>query len=167
MLLPQTTTGRAVTSWPVGTISALRAELGVALRAAIVMVADFSKSTWHASRCDRVLRGRAPPILGQVTSLAAPPFCSTKCHLVGTDQRLVDLGYVTWAPRIRCWLRPCVPTWMPSATSAPPHGHCSASQHVRYRIRRIEQLLSTSPGDLDVVRSFAGAGGQGNARLSN
>lgn len=99
VLLPQTTTGRAVTSWVRGTISALRAELGVALRAAIAgPVAGLAEVNPARVEVDRVLESaERHPILGQVTSLAearTTVLLDEIVTLVGTDQRLVD-------PRIR------------------------------------------------------------------
>lgn len=173
MLLPQTTTGRAVTSWVRGTISALRAELGVALRAAIAgPVAGLAEVNPARVEVDRVLESaERHPILGQVTSLAearTTVLLDEIVTLVGTDQRLVD-------PRIRDLgaQDPVLAQTLRAYLDA--FGDIGAAARslqvhpntVRYRIRRIEQLLSTSLGDPDVRLLFRWGCGPWNARLSN
>lgn len=161
VLLPQTTTGRAVTSWVRGTISALRAELGVALRAAIAgPVAGLAEVNPARVEVDRVLESaERHPILGQVTSLAearTTVLLDEIVTLVGTDQRLVD-------PRIRDLgaQDPVLAQTLRAYLDA--FGDIGAAARslqvhpntVRYRIRRIEQLLSTSLGDPDVRLLFS------------
>ncbi|MGF2953368.1 PucR family transcriptional regulator, partial [Mycobacterium sp. THU-M116] len=73
VLLPQTATTRSVTSWVRGTIGALRAELGIELRAAIAApVAGLAAVAAARTEVDRVLDSaeRHPVSIGQVTSLA-------------------------------------------------------------------------------------------------
>src|SRR5271166_7156635 len=73
VLLPQTTTTRSITSWVRGTISAMRTELGVQLRAAIAAPVDGLAGVAGARiEVDRVLDSaeRHPISIGQVTSLA-------------------------------------------------------------------------------------------------
>lgn len=99
------------------------------------------------------------PILGQVTSLAearTTVLLDEIVTLVGTDQRLVD-------PRIRDLgaQDPVLAQTLRAYLDA--FGDIGAAARslqvhpntVRYRIRRIEQLLSTSLGDPDVRLLFS------------
>ena len=68
--------------------------------------------------------------------------------LVAADPRLVD-------PRVRatstpCWPRRCGPTWTASATWRAAQWLHVHPNTVRYRVRRIEELLGTSLADPDV-----------------
>ncbi len=162
VLLPQTSTARSVTSWVRGTISALRTELGVELRAAIAApVADLTGVAAARSEVDRVLDSaeRHPISIGQVTSLAearTTVLLDEIVTLVGTDERLVD-------PRIRDLraqdpvlaetLRVYLDSFGDIAAAAQ-----SLQVHpntVRYRVRRIEKLLSTSLADPEVRLLFS------------
>jgi DNA-binding PucR family transcriptional regulator len=161
VLLPQTATTRSVTSWVRGTISALRTELGVQLRAAIAApVAGLAGVAAARTEVDRVLdSAERHPILGQVTSLAearTTVLLDEIVTLVGTDERLVD-------PRIRD-LRAQDPVLAETlrayldgfgdigATAASLQVHPNT---VRYRVRRIEKLLSTSLADPEVRLLFS------------
>jgi DNA-binding PucR family transcriptional regulator len=162
VLLPQTTTTRSVTSWVRGTIGALRTELGVELRAAIaVPVASLAEVAAARTEVDRVLDSaeRHPISIGQVTSLAearTTVLLDEIVTLVGTDERLVD-------PRIRdlrvqdAMLAETLRTYLDSfgdigaaAQSLQVHPNT-----VRYRVRRIEKLLSTSLADPEVRLLFS------------
>ena len=162
VLLPQTATTRSVTSWVRGTIGALRAELGVELRAAIAApVASLAEVAAARTEVDRVLDSaeRHPISIGQVTSLAearTTVLLDEIVTLVGTDQRLVD-------PRIRDLrvqdpvLAETLRTYLDSfgdigaaAQSLQVHPNT-----VRYRVRRIEKLLSTSLADAEVRLLFS------------
>jgi DNA-binding PucR family transcriptional regulator len=162
VLLPQTSTARSVTSWVRGTISALRTELGVELRAAIAApVADLAGVAAARSEVDRVLDSaeRHPISIGQVTSLAearTTVLLDEIVTVVGTDERLVD-------PRIRdlrardsvlaATLRVYLDSFGDVAAAAQ-----SLQVHpntVRYRVRRIEKLLSTSLADPEVRLLFS------------
>lgn len=161
VLLPQTTTTRSVTSWVRGTISALRTELGVQLRAAIAAsVAGLAGVAAARTEVDRVLdSAERHPILGQVTSLAearTTVLLDEIVTLVGTDERLVD-------PRIRDLraqdpvLAETLRTYLDGfgdigATAAALQVHPNT---VRYRVRRIEKLLSTSLADPEVRLLFS------------
>src|ERR1700751_5176520 len=84
---------RSVTSWVRGTISALRTELGVQLRAAIAApVAGLAAIAAARTEVDRVLdSAERHPFLGQVTSLAearTTVLLDEIVTLVGTDERL-------------------------------------------------------------------------------
>jgi DNA-binding PucR family transcriptional regulator len=162
VLLPQSATGRSVTSWVRGTIGALRTELGLELRAAIAApVAGLAQVAAARAEVDRVLDSaeRHPVSIGQVTSLAearTTVLLDEIVNLVGTDERLVD-------PRIRDlhardpMLAETLRAYLDS------FGDISAAAEwlqvhpntVRYRVRRIEKLLSTSLADPDVRLVFS------------
>ncbi|OSC40079.1 PucR family transcriptional regulator [Mycobacterium decipiens] len=162
VLLPQTTTSRSVTSWVRGTISALRAELGIGLRAAIAApIAGLAGVTAARVEVDRVLEsaGRHPISIGQVTSLAearTTVLLDEIVTLVGADERLVD-------PRVRdlCARDPVLAQTLRAYLDA--FGDIGAAAQslqvhpntVRYRVRRIEKLSSTSLGDPDVRLLFS------------
>jgi DNA-binding PucR family transcriptional regulator len=161
VLLPETATTRSLTSWVRGTISALRSELGVQLRAAIAApVAGLAGVAAARAEVDRVLdSAERHPILGQVTSLAearTTVLLDEIVTLVGTDERLVD-------PRIRD-LRAQDPvlaeTLRVYLDSFGDIGAAAASLQVhpntvRYRVRRIEKLMSTSLADPEVRLLFS------------
>jgi DNA-binding PucR family transcriptional regulator len=162
VLLPETATTRSVTSWVRGTIGALRTELGVELRAAIAApVAGLAEVAAARAEVDRVLDSaeRHPISIGQVTSLAevrTTVLLDEVVTLVGTDERLVD-------PRIRDLrvrdpvLAETLRTYLDSfgdigAAARSLHVHPNT---VRYRVRRIEKLLSTSLADPEVRLLFS------------
>jgi DNA-binding PucR family transcriptional regulator len=162
VLLPQTASTRSVTSWVRGTISALRAELGAQLRAAIAApVAGLAGVAGARIEVDRVLDSaeRHPISIGQVTSLAearTTVLLDEIVTMVGTDERLVD-------PRVRdlCaqdqvlaeTLRAYLDSFGDIAAAAQRlQVHPNT---VRYRVRRIEKLLSTSLADPDVRLLFS------------
>ena len=161
VLLPQTAAGRSVTSWVRGTIGALRTELGVQLRAAIAApVTGLAGVAAARTEVDRVLdSAERHPILGQVTSLAearTTVLLDEIVTLVGTESRLVD-------PRVRDLqakdpvLTETLRAYLDSfgdigaaAQSLQVHPNT-----VRYRVRRIEKLLSISLADPDVRLLFS------------
>jgi DNA-binding PucR family transcriptional regulator len=162
VLLPQTSTARSVTSWVRGTISALRTELGVELRAAIAApVAGLAGVAAARSEVDRVLDSaeRHPISIGQVTSLAearTTVLLDEIVTTVGADERLVD-------PRIRD-LRAHDPVLAETLrVYLDSFGDIAAAAQwlqvhpntVRYRVRRIEKLLSTSLADPEVRLLFS------------
>jgi DNA-binding PucR family transcriptional regulator len=161
-LLPQTAATRSVASWVRGTISALRTELGVELRAAIAApVAGLAEVAPARREVDRVLDSaeRHPVSLGAVTSLAearTTVLLDEIVTLVGADERLVD-------PRIRD-LRARDPMLAETLrTYLDSFGDIGAAAQwlqvhpntVRYRVRRIEKLLSTSLSDPEVRLVFS------------
>lgn len=160
-LLPQTSTSRSVASWVRGTIGALRTELGVQLRAAIAApVAGLTGVAAARAEVDRVLdSAERHPVLGQVTSLAearTTVLLDEIVTLVGGDGRLVD-------PRIND-LRAQDPVLAETLRAyLDCFGDISAAAQwlqvhpntVRYRVRRIEKLLSTSLADPDVRLLFS------------
>jgi DNA-binding PucR family transcriptional regulator len=161
VLLPQAARTRSITSWVRGTISALRTELGVQLRAAIAApVAGLAGVAAARTEVDRVLdSAERHPFLGQVTSLAearTTVLLDEIVTLVGTDERLVD-------PRVRD-LRAQDPVLAETLRAyLDSFGDIAAAAQwlqvhpntVRYRVRRIEKLLSTSLTDPDVRLLFS------------
>jgi DNA-binding PucR family transcriptional regulator len=157
VLLPQAASTRSVTSWIRGTIAALRTELGLELRAVIAApVTGMAGAAAARIEVDRVLDSaeRHPISIGQVTSLAearTTVLLDEIVTLVGTNERLVD-------PRVRDLraqdpvLAETLGAYLDSfgdiATAASwLHVHPNT---VRYRVRRLEKLLSTSLADPDV-----------------
>jgi DNA-binding PucR family transcriptional regulator len=157
VLLPQTARTESVTSWIRGTIGALRSELGLQLRAVIAApIAGVGAAAAARAEVDRVLDSaeRHPVAIGQVTSLAearTTVLLDEIVTLVAARDRLVD-------PRVRelrehdpilaDTLQVYLDCFGDIATAAADlHVHPNT---VRYRVRRIEQLLSTSLADPDV-----------------
>jgi DNA-binding PucR family transcriptional regulator len=161
VLLPQTR-ARSVASWVRGTIGALRTEIGVELRAAVAApVAALAEVAAARAEVDRVLDSaeRHPVSIGQVTSLAearTTVLLDEIVNLVGADQRLVD-------PRIRD-LRAREPVLADTLRAyLDSFGDIAAAAQwlqvhpntVRYRVRRIEKLVSTSLSDPEVRLLFS------------
>ena len=161
VLLPQAARTRSITSWVRGTVSAVRTELGVQLRAAIAApVAGLAGVAAARAEVDRVLdSAERHPFLGQVTSLAearTTVLLDEIVTLVGTEERLVD-------PRVR-ELRAQDPVLTETLRAyLDSFGDIAAAAQwlqvhpntVRYRVRRIEKLLSTSLADPDVRLLFS------------
>ena len=161
VLLPQTTASRPVTSWVRGTISALGTELGIQLRAAIAApVAGLAGIAAARTEVDRVLdSAERHPILGQVTSLAearTTVLLDEIVTLVGSQERLVDPRIVDLRaqdPVLAETLRSYLDSFGDIAAAAQSlHVHPNT---VRYRVRRIEKLLSTSLADPEVRLLFS------------
>jgi DNA-binding PucR family transcriptional regulator len=157
VLFPDTGKPGPVTSWIRGTIATLRAELGLQLRAVIAMpVAGLANAAAARAEVDRVLDSaeRHPGAMGEVTSLAearTTVLLDEIVTLIGTSGRLTD-------PRIRV-LREQDPvlaeTLRAYLDSFGDIGAAAQWLHVhpntvRYRVRRIEQILDTSLADPDV-----------------
>jgi DNA-binding PucR family transcriptional regulator len=151
-------TGRAsVPSWIRGTVAALRTELSVELRAVIASPATGLRGV-AASRAevDRVLdsAGRHPGAIGRVTSLAearTTVVLDEIVTMIAADDRLID-------PRVRELrhdqhvLAETLRAYLDgfgdvAAVAAGLHVHPNT---VRYRVRRIEEVLGTSLADPDV-----------------
>lgn len=155
VLLPHT--GKAVTSWIRGTIATLRRELGLELRAVIATPTTGLDGLAAArAEVDRVLDSaeRHPGVLGPVTSLAearTTVLLDEIVTMIGVDDRLID-------PRIRD-LREADPVLADTlrayldcfgdigAAAQQLHVHPNT---VRYRVRRIEKVLTTTLTDPDV-----------------
>ena len=157
VLLPHTAKRSSLTSWIRGTISALRTELGLQLRAVIAApVTGFAGLAAVRAEVDRVLDSaeRHPDSFASVTSLAearTTVLLDEIVTMVAADERLVD-------PRVRDLqardpaLVPTLRAYLDSfgdvaAAAEQLHVHPNT---VRYRARRIEQLLSTSLANPDV-----------------
>ncbi|MDT5322962.1 MAG: hypothetical protein QOF25_114 [Mycobacterium sp.] len=157
VLFPHTGKAASVTSWVRGTIGGLRAELDLQLRAVIATPATGLSAVAAArAEVDRVLDSaeRHPGAIGQVTSLAearTTVVLDEIVTMIGADERLID-------PRVRELrdkdpvlaetLRAYLDSFGDVAAAAQwLHVHPNT---VRYRVRRIEQVLSSSLADPDV-----------------
>lgn len=157
VLLPHTTRPSSLTSWIRGTITALRSELGLQLRAVIAApVTGLASLAAVRVEVDRVLDSaeRHPDSFGQVTSLAearSTVLLDEIVTMVAADARLVD-------PRVRdlqardpalvTTLRAYLDSFGDVAAAAQQlHVHPNT---VRYRVRGIEKLLATSLANPDV-----------------
>lgn len=153
---------RSVISWVRGTIGAMRAELGVQLRAAIAApVAGLAGAAAARVEVDRVLDSaeRHPISFGQVTSLAearTTVLVDEIVTLVGSDERLIDPRIVQLGeddPVLAETLRTYLDAFGDIAAAAQAvRVHPNT---VRYRVRRIEKLLSTSLADPEVRLLFS------------
>ncbi len=157
VLFPQTAKRSSLISWIRGTIGALHSELGLQLRAVIAApVTGLAGLAAVRAEVDRVLDSaeRHPDSFGQLTSLAearTTVLLDEIVTMVGADQRLVD-------PRVRD-LQAHDPVLVQTlgayldcfgdiaAAAQELHVHPNT---VRYRVRRIEKLLSTSLANPDV-----------------
>jgi DNA-binding PucR family transcriptional regulator len=156
VLVPQAKAESAA-SWIRGTISSLHSELGLQLRAVIAApVGGLAAAGAARAEVDRVLDSaqRHPDSVGQVMSLAevrTTVLLDEIVTMVGADKRLVD-------PRVRDLrardpaLAETLRVYLDSfgdigAAAQRLHVHPNT---VRYRARRIEQLLCTSLADPDV-----------------
>jgi DNA-binding PucR family transcriptional regulator len=156
VVLPDSGRTAAVVSWIRGTIGALRTELGLDLRSVIAApVAGLANVAGARRDIDRVFDSAARhPVFGQVTTLAearTTVLLDEIVTLVAAEARLVD-------PRVRR-LRETEPVLAETlrvyldsfgdvaAAAATLHVHPNT---VRYRVRRLEQVLSTSLSDPDV-----------------
>jgi DNA-binding PucR family transcriptional regulator len=156
VLFPQART-ESVASWIRGTISSLRSELGLQLRAVIAApVAGLVGAAAARVEVDRVLdsAARHPDSIGQVLSLAevrTTVLLDEIVTMVGADQRLVDPRIAELRdrdPALAQTLRVYLDSFGDIAAAAQRlHVHPNT---VRYRARRIEQLLCTSLVDPDV-----------------
>jgi DNA-binding PucR family transcriptional regulator len=161
VLLPQTQM-RSVASWVRGTIAALRAEIGVELRAAIAApVAGLAGVAAARAELDRVLDSaeRHPVSIGRVTSVAearTTVLLDEIVTLVGANERLVDTRVRDLRARdpvLAQTLRAYLDSFGDVAAAAEwLQVHPNT---VRYRVRRIEKLLGTSLSDPEVRLVFS------------
>ena len=156
VLLPKTGAPSSVTSWVRGVVAALRRELGLTLRAVIAApLTGLAGVAAARAEADRVFDSaeRHPGAIGQVTSLdeaRTTVLLDEIVSQVAGQPRLVD-------PRVR-QLREQDPMLADTllayldgfgdiaAVAQRLHVHPNT---VRYRVRRIEKLLSTSLDDPD------------------
>ncbi|MDP7705531.1 CdaR family transcriptional regulator [Mycobacterium sp. TY815] len=161
-LIPQISKTRSVSSWVRGTISALRTELNVEMRAVIAAPVNGLAAVAAArSEVDRVLdsAARHPDSFGRVTSLAearTTVLLDEIVTLVGADERLVDPRVRELHARdpvltetLRAYLD-CFGDIGAAASWLQVHPNT-----IRYRVRRIEQLLGTSLANPDVRLLFS------------
>jgi len=157
VLLPHLAKTSSLRSWIRGTISALRAELGLQLRAVIAApITGLGGLAAVRLEVDRVLDSaeRHPDSFSTVTSLAearSTVLLDEIVTIVAADARLVD-------PRVRDLqaqdpgLVPTLRAYLDSfgdvaAAAQQLHVHPNT---VRYRVRGIEKLLATSLANPDV-----------------
>jgi len=156
VLLPKTGATSSLTSWVRGVVAALRRELGLTLRAVIAapLAGLFAAATARAE-VDRVFDSadRHPGAINQVTSLDEAHTTVLLDEIVAhvaDRQRLID-------PRVRelreqdPMLADTLAAYLDgfgdiAAVAKRLHVHPNT---VRYRVRRIEKLLSTSLDDPD------------------
>jgi DNA-binding PucR family transcriptional regulator len=156
VLLPVTGGSSSVTSWVRGVVAALRRELGLTLRAVIAApLAGLAGAAAARAEADRVFDSaeRHPGAIGQVSSLdeaRTTVLLDEIVSQVAGQPRLVD-------PRVRR-LRDQEPMLADTlrayldgfgdvaAVAQRLHVHPNT---VRYRVRRVEKLLSTSLDDPD------------------
>ncbi|SBS77616.1 putative transcriptional regulator, PucR family [uncultured Mycobacterium sp.] len=156
VVLPDSGRTAAVVSWIRGTIGALRTELDLDLRSVIAApVAGLANVAGARRDIDRVFDSAARhPVFGRVTTLAearTTVLLDEIVTLVAAEARLVDPR----VPRLRetePLLAETLRVYLDSfgdvaAAAAALHVHPNT---VRYRVRRLEQVLSTSLSDPDV-----------------
>ena len=154
VLFPHTGKASSVTSWIRGTIAALRAELGIELRAVIATPPTGLDGVAAArGEVDRVLdtAERHPGAIDQVTSLAesrTTVLLDEIVTMIGADERLIDprvLELRAKDPTLAETLRAYLDSFGDVAAAASwLHVHPNT---VRYRVRRIEAALGTSLAD--------------------
>ncbi|MDT5098961.1 MAG: hypothetical protein QOC76_2698 [Mycobacterium sp.] len=156
VLLPKIGATSSLTSWVRGMVAALRRELGLTMRAVIAApLAGLAGAAQARTEIDRVFDSadRHPGAIGQVTSLGEAHTTvlldEIVAHVAGR-QRLVDprvLDLRERDPMLADTLAAYLDGFGDIAEVAQRlHVHPNT---VRYRIRRIEKLLSTSLDDPD------------------
>jgi DNA-binding PucR family transcriptional regulator len=155
VLFPQTGAPSTVASWVRGTVAALGRELGLSLRAVIAApVAGLASVALARAEVDRVFdsASRHPSAIRQVTSLDEARTTVLLDQIIGhVGDRLVDPRARELAdhhPVLAETLRVYLDSFGDIAAAAQQlHVHPNT---VRYRVRRIEKLLSTSLAGADV-----------------
>lgn len=155
VLFPKAAAAATVTSWVRGVVAALQRELGLEVRAVTAQLAGLAGAAGTRAEVDRVFdsAARHPGAIGQVASLDEARTTVLLDEIVAhvaAQPRLVD-------PRVR-QLRADDPLLAQTlqayldgfgdvtTIAARLHVHPNT---VRYRVRRIEKLLSTSLDDPD------------------
>lgn len=172
VVFPQATKRSALQSWIRGAVSGLHTELGLRLRAVVAApLPGLAGLSAVRADVDRVLDSaeRHPDSFPAVTSLAearTTVLLDEIVTMVGDDQRLVD-------PRVR-ELRDRDPVLAHTlrvyldafgdVAAAAQHLHVHPNT-VRYRVRRIETILTTSLADPD-VRLLLSLGLRATERIS-
>jgi DNA-binding PucR family transcriptional regulator len=157
VLFPQTTKRASLQSWIRGTIGGLHTELGLQLRAVVAApLPGLAGLPAVRAEVDRVLDSveRHPDSFAAVTSLAearTTVLLDEIVTLIGADQRLVDprvRELQARDPALALTLRVYLDEFGDVAAAAEQlHVHPNT---VRYRVRRIETMLTTSLADPDV-----------------
>ncbi|MGK2881776.1 MAG: PucR family transcriptional regulator [Mycobacterium sp.] len=157
VVLPRTSKVSAITSWVRGTIATLRAELDLDLRAVIAApLPGLAGVATARIEVDRVLdsAARHPSAIGAVTSLAEARTTVALDEIVtwiGGNQRLVDPRIAQLRdhdPVLVDTLRAYLDSFGDVAAAAQwLHVHPNT---VRYRVRRIEQVMTTTLADPDM-----------------
>ena len=154
VLLPKVGATSSLTSWVRGIVAALHRELGLTMRAVIAApLSGLAAAATARAEVDRVFESadRHPGAIGQVTSLDEAHTTVLLDEIVAhvaSQNRLID-------PRVRelreqdPMLAETLAAYLDgfgdiAAVAQRLHVHPNT---VRYRIRRIEKLLSTSLGD--------------------
>ncbi|OBI44651.1 transcriptional regulator [Mycobacterium kyorinense] len=157
VLFPHIAKPTSLASWIRGMIGTLRSELGLQLRAVVAApLGGLAEAAAARADVDRVLDSaeRHPDSIGSVTSLAearTTVLLDEIVTMVRADDRLVDARVrnlrarqPAMAETLRIYLDAFGDV---GAAAGQLHVHPNT---VRYRIRRIEQLLSASLADPDV-----------------
>ncbi|WP_276069569.1 PucR family transcriptional regulator [Mycobacterium yunnanensis] len=157
VVFPHSGKASAVASWTRGAIGALRNELGLELRAAIASAATGLADVAAARvEVDRVLDSaeRHPGSIGRVTSLAesrTTVLLDEIVTMIAADHRLVDPRVAVLRAKdpvlvdtLRAYLDACGDV---AAAASGLHVHPNT---VRYRVRRIEEIIDASLLDPDV-----------------
>jgi DNA-binding PucR family transcriptional regulator len=157
VLFPQTTRRSSLQSWIRGTIGGLHTELGLQLRAVVAApLTGLAGIATTRAEVDRVLDSveRHPDSFAAVTSLAearSTVLLDEIVTMVGADERLVDprvRELQAHDPALAQTLRVYLDEFGDVAAAAEQlHVHPNT---VRYRVRRIETMLTTSLSDPDV-----------------
>jgi DNA-binding PucR family transcriptional regulator len=157
VLFPQTTKRASLQSWIRGTIGGLHTELGLQLRAVVAApLPGLAGLATVRAEIDRVLNSveRHPDSFAAVTSLAearSTVLLDEIVTMVSADERLVDprvRELQSRDPALAQTLRVYLDEFGDVAAAAEQlHVHPNT---VRYRIRRIETMLTTSLADPDV-----------------
>ncbi len=172
VLFPQTTKRSSLQSWIRGTIGGLHTELGLQLRAVVAApLPGLAGLPTVRAEIDRVLDSveRHPDSFAAVTSLAearTTVLLDEIVTLVGADERLVDprvRELQARDPALAQTLRVYLDEFGDVAAAAEQlHVHPNT---VRYRVRRIETILTTSLADPD-VRLLLSLGLRATERIS-
>jgi DNA-binding PucR family transcriptional regulator len=157
VLFPQTTRRSSLHSWIRGTIGGLQTELGLRLRAVVAApLPGLAGLPTVRAEADRVLDSleRHPDSFAAVTSLAearSTVLLDEIVTMVSADERLVDprvRELQARDPALAQTLRVYLDEFGDVAAAAEQlHVHPNT---VRYRVRRIETMLTTSMTDPDV-----------------
>ncbi len=156
VLLPKVGATSSLTSWVRGMVAALRRELGLTMRAVIAApLSGLTAAAAARAEVDRVLYSaeRHPGAIGQVTSLDEAHTTVLLDEIVAhvaAHQQLVDprVGKLRdHSPMLADTLAAYL-DWFGDVAAVARRLHVHPNT-VRYRIRRIEKLLSTSLDDPD------------------